>query len=108
MAYSEAEHIWHTNFDAWHSKQIIGNLSENRSNHLLRLKRTGLAFTISLLTGHGRFNKHLHRMNISTSPNCRFCGETETAEHLLCECEDLSLLRYRIFNKVEVELPEFA
>ena len=31
-------------------------------------------------------NKLLHKMGISTTPNCLFCNEWETIEHVYMEC----------------------
>jgi ribonuclease HI len=108
ISYVKAELNWHTSLDAWHSKQIMGNYSMVRTEYLLKLNRTELSFITSLLTGHGQFKKHLHRLRVSSNSNCRFCGEVETAEHWLCECEAFSSLRWKYFNKSSVELTDFS
>ena len=106
ISYVKAELNWHTSLDAWHSKQIMGNYSKERTEHLLKLNRMELSFIASLLTGHGHFKKHLNRLGVSPNSNCRFCGET--SEHWLCECEAFSSLRWKYFHKSTVELTDYA
>ena len=75
---------------------------------MLRLNREDIAFITELLTGHGHFKKHLQRLNISSNSRCRFCGETESEEHILCECEAFSRLRNIFFGRDEIELNTLA
>jgi len=40
-----------------------------------------------ILTKHTRLKKHLHRLNLETDPNCRWCQfPEETIEHLTLQC----------------------
>jgi hypothetical protein len=53
-----------------------------------------------LITGHGKFRKHLHRMGLSDNTLCLACGlEEETAFHFMCECPALSTARKLAFIK---------
>ncbi|XP_028169591.1 uncharacterized protein LOC114359397 isoform X2 [Ostrinia furnacalis] len=47
-----------------------------------------------LRIGHGRFNEHLHRMNMITSPSCSFCNQAnQSLHHIFFECSIFSLQR---------------
>lgn len=46
-----------------------------------------------LLIGHDYSKYWLHKMKLKDSPNCDFCDETETAEHLVLHCKQYSQIR---------------
>ena len=49
-----------------------------------------------VMSGHGVFNKYLHRMGISTSPECSNCdirGRDDDAWHTLFECPAFNDIR---------------
>jgi ribonuclease HI len=47
-----------------------------------------------LRLGHGRFNSHLHRLNLTQNDTCRFCSEdSETLEHIFMRCQAFNLQR---------------
>ena len=52
----------------------------NISNRKIEISMTRLRL------GHCCLNYHLHRINISNSPNCNYCGEIENIEHFLLQC----------------------
>ena len=61
----------------------------------LKINRTQSRAVTGLLTGHNTLRRRLHLMGLSDSPLCRRCGaDDETFAHILCECEDLVLLRH--------------
>ena len=71
-------------------KQINANLSNSRNNY-----RTAL----HLITGHCGLNKHLHRINRSTTNLCPACEtEEETVSHFLGNCPATAELRNNIFT----------
>lgn len=39
------------------------------------------------LTGHGHFNKYLHRMGRKNSPKCDYCEEDDNADHTFFQCD---------------------
>ena len=84
------------------------NYSTERTKNMLRLNTVDIAFMTGLLTGHGDFKKNLHKLNISSNSHCRFCGETESAEHILCGYEAFSKLRNVFFGRDEIELNTLA
>lgn len=38
------------------------------------------------LTGHGNFQAYLKKMNIKPDDRCKYCGETDTSEHMIFHC----------------------
>lgn len=50
------------------------------------------------MTGHGRFNAHLKKMNTTFDSECKFC-EAETAKHIMCDCDAYTILRFSVIKK---------
>jgi hypothetical protein len=49
-----------------------------------------------LLTGHCHLKGHLFKLGLVNSPMCNQCKQaSETASHVLCDCEALATLRFR-------------
>jgi hypothetical protein len=49
-----------------------------------------------LLTGHCHLKGHLFKLWLVNSPECNTCKQaSETASHVLCDCESLATLRFR-------------
>ena len=64
-----------------------------------------LSVVIGLLTGHLGLNGHLYKIGKDINPLCRRCSSgNETVEHLLCECESLTMSWGRIFGQSFGEL----
>lgn len=55
-----------------------------------------------LRLGHGRFNAHLARMKIITSPVCTNCdlGTDQTLDHIIFECPAYALQRIPLIDKL--------
>lgn len=71
----------------------------SRAGFLLSLGRTQLKTITGIITGHGSFGKHLHKLGIQRDPRCRHCGEEEeTSTHLLIQCTMLTGLRNKVFG----------
>ena len=47
-------------------------------------------------------------MKIVDEPTCKFCEKDETAEHIMCECEAYSRLRFMFIGKLTCTLEDFA
>ena len=74
---------------------------QRRATKLLNMSRQQLSVVIGLLTGHIGLNGHLYKIVKDINPLCRRClNGNETVEHLLCECEFLTMSRRLIFDKV--------
>ena len=86
--------LWRQLLSCQQAKEFGIEPDIKRAKALLRLPRPRIRAAVSLLTGHGGFNKHLFRMGLcgtSTCPSCR--QEEDTACHLLCRCEALHYQR---------------
>ena len=82
------------------SKMVLQDPSSKLSTDLLRMDRRNLKQVVELITGHGHWRKHMHRMGVfMEEPICRKCGQQEeTAEHLLFDCEPLTQARLSTFG----------
>ena len=103
----ERRHIecWKSGKDCKHSKALKEGPQQSRATELLNMSRQQLSVVIGLLTGHLGLNSHLHKIGKDINPLCRSClNGNETVEHLLCECESLTMSRGRIFGELQ-QLP---
>jgi hypothetical protein len=94
---------WRTNWQERAQLQSSADLSllwRCRDPLLSRVSRDTLRNLVSVITGHGKFRKNLHRMGLSDNPLCLACGlEKETVFHFMCECPALSVARTHAFGK---------
>jgi len=67
------------------SKHCIA-INPVHTKFLLSQSKRNIKRLTDILTGHCALNKHLFTMGLTTNPNCKRCGELDTAEHLLCHC----------------------
>ena len=73
------------------------------------MSRQQLSVVIGLLPGHLGLNGHLHKIGKDINPLCRNCpNSNETVEHLLCECEPLTISGSRIFSPSSGELQQLS
>ena len=80
---------------------------QGRATELLNMSRQQLSVVIGLLKGHLGLNGHLYKIGKDIYPLCRRCLRgNETVEHLLCECESLTMSRGRIFGENFGELQQ--
>jgi hypothetical protein len=62
---------------------------------------------VEWMTGHGHFNYHLINMGVGEEILCRKCQcETETAYHVLLECESTEAIRFEQFGLFERDYVE--
>lgn len=89
---------WHTAPGISQSKRFIVPSVKN-TNTLLKLSKRELSVYTGLLTGHCPSRHFLLKLKKIESEECRFCGfNSETSEHLLCECSFLFKKRERYFG----------
>ncbi|GAB0100164.1 hypothetical protein DMENIID0001_161590 [Sergentomyia squamirostris] len=70
------------------------------SKQALSLNKNQLRTLVALLTGHGAFNSHLHRLGLSDNVNCRYCQqETEDNIPILCSCPAIQDKRRRFLGR---------
>jgi ribonuclease HI len=81
------------------SKRLMGH-GTNQFGELGTRNRSQMRTLTVLLTGHGRLNYHLKKIGLTQDDTCRLCQEdTESSEHVLCECEALAITRLLSFSK---------
>jgi RNase H len=74
--------------------------SSKRTQELLTLTKSELKIITGILTGHNGLNYHMHRIGKSRGENCRLClEESETAQHITCECPAIARIRLNHFDK---------
>ena len=63
---------------------------------LLNFNRNQLSILTGLFTGHCHLKGHLFKLGLVDSPECDRCKQaSETASHVLGDCEALAALRFR-------------
>jgi hypothetical protein len=72
------------------------------------MSRQRLSVVIGLLTGHLGLNGHLCKIGNDINPLCRCLNGNETVEHLLYECDSLTMSQDRIFGKSFGELQQLS
>lgn len=90
---------WNKTVVARQSKKFI---TPNKSNtqKLLALSKKDLCAYTGLITGHCLVKYHLRLIKRIEDDVCRFCSEeTETSEHLLCNCVALFAVRLKYLDQ---------
>lgn len=96
---------WTAQTSCEHSKNMMNKSFWDISKILMLLPRKKIATATEFLTGHGKFNKHLHRLGVTNTTTCRWCNdEDETAEHILCRCPALFSKRLKTFKTYTLEI----
>jgi hypothetical protein len=91
---------WKSSKDCKHSKAFVEGPQQGRATKLLSMSRQQLSTVVGLLTGHLGLYGHLRRIGKDITPLCRRClNGNETVEHLLCECENLTISWGCIFGQ---------
>ena len=84
-----------------HLSKVLFHIVQSPSPTIVFNLSKFLSVVISLLTGYLGLNGHLYKIGKDINPLCRRClNGNETVEHLLCECESLTMSRDRILDKV--------
>lgn len=91
-----------------HSKSFLGGNALGKSKFICGGSRRQARLTIGALTGHYATNQMLHRMHLSTNSLCRACGEeTESMQHLLCDCDSLARKRMGLLGSAYPKPEDF-
>jgi hypothetical protein len=92
----EHQKHWQSTLGQKHAQGFLDKPSTKRTTELLKLSRIQIRQVTGLLTGHCHTRGHLFKLGKVKNPNCRRCYlETETASHVLCDCEDLAETQFR-------------
>ncbi|XP_071053190.1 uncharacterized protein [Onthophagus taurus] len=74
--------------------------SQNKTKEVLCLSKGDLRTLSGYLTGHVPLKYHLFHIGQAEDQTCRLCNdESETAEHILCNCVARGRLRHNVFGK---------
>ena len=95
--------IWKTYPGQKLARKLVLGPNSSLSRSLLKLGKVGIRRAVALITEHGHFRKHLHRVGIyKDDPICRMCKqEEETASHILFDCPFLERKRFALFTTRE-------
>ncbi len=84
------------------TKEFITDIGDEWFKHLIELNRQNLRIAVGFITGHYKFRKHLHRIGLADSPQCRFCEEEdEDAHHLIWRCPTFEQRRAHPIEKYQ-------
>ncbi|XP_055632100.1 uncharacterized protein LOC129771961 [Toxorhynchites rutilus septentrionalis] len=96
---SKIDGIWTHSTVARQAKSFISP-SKKVTERLLSLTKKDLCTFSGLVTGHCPSKYHLKKLGKLEDDTCRFCNlESESSEHLLCNCEALFHRRRNFFDK---------
>jgi len=99
--YYETQHLnlWKNLRNCNHSKTILNGPNKTITKYLLNRSRNDLQRLTGIITGHGNFQKHLHKIGLTQSPTCSRCNEEdETPLHLLMNCPAITGKRAKILK----------
>ena len=86
------------------SKVTMYQPEKEREKMLMSLNRKQLRIVTMLLTGHGIFKNHLHKMKLADDKLCRFCNNSnETSLHLICFCRRFEYYRCILFGDIIIQ-----
>jgi hypothetical protein len=71
--------------------------SGKRTEMLLTLTKSELKIVTGILTGHCGLNHHMHKLGKCQETTC--LEESETAQHILCECPGTARIRLKLWGK---------
>jgi hypothetical protein len=78
------------------AKSSLKGPSVKRAGEPLNLRRKHPTIMMGLVRGHCHLKEHLFKLGMADNPSCGRCKQaTETASHVLCDCEALAALRLR-------------
>ena len=86
--------IWQSKTDCRQSRLVLPNVEHDWSKYILSHDKNDIRLLTQLTTGHANLKYHRFMMNIEDNPDCDFCGERQTAIHIITECP--SIVGYRL------------
>ncbi|KAK9499204.1 hypothetical protein O3M35_002283 [Rhynocoris fuscipes] len=82
------------------AKLLLKSRSDRFTAELLDLDKQTVRMILGMLTGHCRLNKHMCNLRITEDELCRYClEEEESAALVLCHCDGLAGLQFRVFGE---------
>lgn len=100
LAREQAFESWQRNWDAETKGRWTHRLIQQVKPWVER-EHGGITFRLTqFLSGHGCFRSYLHRIGKSDTEECWYCGEPDTPEHTVLECDRWSVLRGRMEDSI--------
>ena len=97
------QEVWESTLGQKQAKRFL-SYESGWTKKILLLKKIEIRKMTGILTGHCPVNYHLKNIGKVLDNNCRFCKEaTETAEHILCNCEAIHQQRQIYLNSRFIE-----
>lgn len=97
--------VWESSDGMRQAKKFLGP-KYNHCSLVRELDRISLRALTWFATGHGPFRSHLVKLGLESDDNCRFCFEdSETSEHIICECIGITAIRIKHLGIHYVKLP---
>jgi hypothetical protein len=104
----EHQEYWQSTPGQSHAKSFLSKLSAKRIVKFPKSNRSQARQVGGPLKGRCHLKGHLFKLGVTDSPICgRYHKETETASHILCECEALAKLRFCSLGKHLMEPSDF-
>jgi hypothetical protein len=87
---------WQSIYGQRQARNFLERPSARRARELLSLSRNQLRIRTGLVTGHCHLEGHLFKLGLVDSPESERCKKaSETALHVLGDCEALAAIRFR-------------
>ena len=89
------------------TKIFFPEVNTSHSRHLIKQHREDFGRAARWLTGHCFLNRHNNLLYPTEFPisTCRLCNwKPETSSHIICECDELCLIRYFHFQTMTLPL----
>ena len=83
------------------ARSFLPKIDRQRLHQVKRESVLNLQLMIAIITGHGFFGAHLHKLNDNYDPTCGLCyKKVESSYHIYAECEET-----RHFRQAELGTP---
>ena len=80
------DRYWQERTDCRQSKLVLPSVDHGWRGRIIGFDKKRIRITTRLVTGHTNLQRHRYIMGMEDNPDCRGCGMSETAIHLLTEC----------------------
>jgi hypothetical protein len=98
MGWTNRKHTeyWQSIYGQRQARNFLARSSARTARELLSLSRNQLRILTGLFTGHCHLKGHLFKLGLVDRPECDRCKQaSETASHVLGDCEALAAIRFR-------------
>jgi ribonuclease HI len=105
----DLKRIWLATPSCRKAKNFIKEPNINQTKYALSLKKNQLRVLVAILTGHGRFKDHFHRLGLVQDDICEDClEESDNCIHFVCDCPAFDNVRTQIFNTRSIDVGQLS